>query len=552
MKTKLLSILLLLAFIHSFSQSEKNKRHIKEILSNPFSLTEKGKQITFDAIVKEADNFFKEKYPNKSFSELTYGEFRDSDFVKYQRWKHFWKYRLNNDGTLGDFTTSPKPSDIRKNNSSCNDSDYNVQWTNTNYDGNFGYQIDMGRVSSIGFHPTDESTFIVGAAFGGLWKTVDGGQSYINLNDDLPHTSVADIIIDSVNPDRIFIALSDIIWYGPSGIGVYESLDGGQTFNPTSLTFTLPQNIKIYEMDVNLNNPSEFLVATSNGLYRTDNYFNTNNRIISGNIRSVKYNLNSNNAHAGGNSGQYYLSINNGQSFSFHSDFGSGQVRISVSNKTNSGYVAITNGNELNQSTDFGVNFSSTVTTPESNNVVSFANNSDSTILLGNFECYKTDNNGNNIQATSHWLGNSGLPAVHVDQRNIYTNPLQDDYVYYCNDGGVFRYSVSNNSFENLSSNLFITQYYDIAVSQTDPNILGGGSQDNGNVTRNSNGQWESYAPTGDGMGQEIDFNDPSIRYFSYQLGGLNRWENGSRTDISPPNESFEGAWETPFKLDPK
>ena len=162
----------------------------------------------------------------------------------------------------------------------------------------------MGRANTIAFYPTDQDTFWVGASFGGIWKTTDGGQSYVNLNDDLPHNSIADIMIDPSNPDRIFVALSDIIWNSPSGIGVYESTDGGINFSPTSLTFSLIDGIRIYEMDRNPNNPAEFLVATSNGIYRTTDYFATNSNVQSGSFTSVKYNLNSNNVLVGGASGQ--------------------------------------------------------------------------------------------------------------------------------------------------------------------------------------------------------------------------------------------------------
>ncbi len=550
MKTTFLTLSLCLIQTFLWAQSPCEYRNIREILANPYT-NGKGQKTTFNDITQEADHFFSIKCPNLTRKEMASGAFKDDDFVKYERWKHFWKYRLNADGTLGDITTHKKNKQHRSSKTaSCSNANYQTNWSEVNYNGNFGYQIDMGRVSSIGFHPTAPNTFWVGAAFGGLWKTTDGGQTYSIVNDDLPHTAVADIIVDSTNPDRLFIALSDIVWYGPAGIGIYESTDGGVTFAPTSLTFTLPQNIRIYEIDVNPNDPSELLVATSDGLYRTDDYFATHTKIYSGDFRAVRYSLHSNDAYAGGASGEFYKSTDNGVTFTFDRDFGNGQVRISVSNKQASGYVALTNDTNLAVSSDFGQTFYQR-TIPETNSVVAFANGSDTNIAIGNFECYRSSNGGNSFQATTHWLGEQGLPFVHVDQRNIYTNPLQNDYIYYCNDGGVFRYSVSSNSFENLSRDLYITQYYDIAVSQTAANVLGAGSQDNGNVTRNANGQWQSYEPTADGMGQEIDFTNPAIRYYSIQLGALRRWNNGSLSYISPPNQNGKGAWETPFKLDP-
>ncbi|MEM9931081.1 MAG: GEVED domain-containing protein, partial [Bacteroidota bacterium] len=104
---------------------------------------------------------------------------------------------------------------------------------------------------------------------------------------------------------------------------------------------------------------------------------------------------------------------------------------------------------------------------------------------------------------------------------------------------------------ENLSDGLAITQYYDIAVAQTDANVVGGGSQDNGNVFRDENGNWRQYAPTGDGMNQEIDPTDAGTRFWAYQFGSLHRWRNGFNRFVKPPAVNYDGAWETPFKLDP-
>ena len=541
-------IILFFIFLSTVSMTSQDvPRDIEEILSNPYTMN--GRNILFKDIIEEADRFFKLKHSNRSKRELTEGEFRDGDFVKYQRWKHFWKYRLNSDGSLGDISHKESHSKLFRG-ARCDDSDLDVEWKETNYNGNFGYQIDMGRVNSLGFHPTDANTFYVGAAFGGLWKTTNGGNSYTNVSDNLPHNSVSDIIVDSVNPNKIFISLSDLVWFGPPSIGVYKTLDGGQKFSATSLSFDLPEGIRIYDMDVNPKNPAEFLVATSKGLYRTTDYFDTFSKVINSDVRTVKYSLNNKNVYVGGYNGQYYLSTNSGQSFNLQKDLGHGQVRIAVSNVPNSGYVAFTNSNKLHISSDHGENLTTKVL-PESNCVVSFANKEDSKITVGNFNCYESTDYGDTFTEISNWLGHSGLPVVHVDQRNIYTNPLQDNFVYYCNDGGVFRYSVPGKSFKNLSSDLFITQYYDIAVSQSDPNVLGAGSQDNGSMTRHSNGRWQSYVLSGDGMGQEIDTNNPNRRYFSYQYGGLRRWDSGIVTNIAPKGEDGKGDWETPFKLDP-
>ena len=105
---------------NSYSQSSKNPRDITSILSNPFykeasdsenlASRQTNQRLTFAEIVEEADAYFEKEYPGLSAKELTSGIFRDSKFVKYQRWKSFWKNHLNADGTLADYT---KPWDAQ-------------------------------------------------------------------------------------------------------------------------------------------------------------------------------------------------------------------------------------------------------------------------------------------------------------------------------------------------------------------------------------------------------------------------------------------------------
>ncbi|MBK8704265.1 MAG: hypothetical protein IPN33_12025 [Saprospiraceae bacterium] len=48
---------------------------------------------------------------------------------------------------------------------------------------NFGPANVSGRIISIAFHPTDSNIIYVGAAGGGLWKTVDYGAHWTPLTD---------------------------------------------------------------------------------------------------------------------------------------------------------------------------------------------------------------------------------------------------------------------------------------------------------------------------------------------------------------------------------
>jgi hypothetical protein len=143
----------------------------------------------------------------------------------------------------------------------------------------------IGRVNCAGFHPTDTNTFYVGVAQGGVWKTTDGGNSYIPLTDDLPITRISDITVDPTNPNTIYISVCDFEYIGKGlyldgkkrhthfGLGVYKSTDAGLTWNATGLTFQLTNGEAslIRKIVVNSTNSNELLACGVSGMYKSVN-----------------------------------------------------------------------------------------------------------------------------------------------------------------------------------------------------------------------------------------------------------------------------------------
>src|SRR5882672_3788285 len=96
-----------------------------------------------------------------------------------------------------------------------------------------------GRIDDIAAVESNPSTFYVGFATGGLWKT-NNGTTFTPIFDEQPVTSIGDIAIAPANPDVIYVGTGEPNNRQSSsfGAGVYKSIDGGKSFEAMGLTET--------------------------------------------------------------------------------------------------------------------------------------------------------------------------------------------------------------------------------------------------------------------------------------------------------------------------
>ena len=140
----------------------------------------------------------------------------------------------------------------------------------------------MGRINCITFHPTDSFTFWIGASQGGVWKTTDGGNSWVPLTDNLPVMAVSDIAVNPLDPDVIYLSTGDIEYIGYNtiaagrpvqfGSGLLKTINGGMTWDTTGLNFlpsqgqvTLLRRVFIHPTDTN-----RLVAGGANGVFVSD------------------------------------------------------------------------------------------------------------------------------------------------------------------------------------------------------------------------------------------------------------------------------------------
>src|ERR1700724_3055134 len=97
-----------------------------------------------------------------------------------------------------------------------------------------------GRVTVIEGVAADPRTLYVGAASGGVWKSVNGGHTWEPIFDDQPVASIGAIAVFQKSPDVVWVGTGEgnVRNSAAAGNGVYRSLDGGKTWTHLGLDAT--------------------------------------------------------------------------------------------------------------------------------------------------------------------------------------------------------------------------------------------------------------------------------------------------------------------------
>jgi hypothetical protein len=87
-----------------------------------------------------------------------------------------------------------------------------------------------GRVRALAVHPTDPTIMYAGAASGGVFKSIDGGETWFPSWEGPTSVSIAAISICRDHPETVWVATGEIQAGGGEsilGTGIYRSIDSG-------------------------------------------------------------------------------------------------------------------------------------------------------------------------------------------------------------------------------------------------------------------------------------------------------------------------------------
>ena len=450
-----------------------------------------------------------------------------------------------------------------------------------------------GRTLSLALDPADTSVIWMGAASGGLWKSTTGGigaNAWSYVETGFPSLGVSSILIDSTNPDIMYIGTGenygtqysfngvDIrVTRGMYGIGILKSTNGGANWFK-SLDWSYSSQHGVWKVIFNPKNRNILYAATSEGVWKSTNAGGNWAQILNylmavdleinpvdTNILYVSVgNLTNNipNADVG-----IYKTTNSGGTFSKLTGglpaTWSGKTTIDIYKKNPNRLIASV-ANDFSSlgiyiSTDAGATWLLQAGTSSNylgsqgwyTNPLHMKTDDSSKVMVGGVDLYGSVNGGANVVRKSFWnlwiIGQIVPPGgvegtsptyAHADHHEIIASYLDPNKLYIATDGGLFRSNDFGNTYFGCNGGYQTTQFYNgFANSETDSNFSLGGLQDNATARYEGTNAWRKVFG-GDGFWCAINSSNNNTAYIAYTYASIYRSNDGAINNfssVSPP-----------------
>ena len=461
-----------------------------------------------------------------------------------------------------------------------------------------GPAFTSGRVADIAIHPNNENVWYIAIGSGGVWKTVNSGTTWNPIFDKETTYSIGCITIDPTTPSTIWVGSgenvggrhvgfgdgiylskddgktwknmglkksehiskilihpenSDILWVAVQGPlwskggerGVYKSIDGGASWNKTlgNAEWTGATDLLI-----DPRNPDVLYAATwdrhrtvaaymgggpGSGIHKSTDGGETWEKLSTG---IPKVNL-----------GKIGLAMN---------PFNPNMIYAAIELERLTGGIFVSDNG--GQSWSKASNTVSGGTGPHYYQELYASPHKEGRLYLMNNYVKISEDHGKTFV-------NMNEKGKHVDSHAMAFKASDPNYVLFGTDGGLYE-SFDHTKTWKFISNLPVTQYYKVAVDDSEPfyNIYGG-TQDNGSHggpsrTRNEAGILNSdwWITLGaDGHQSATEPGNPDITYGEFQQGVLWRVDQttGETVFIQPQPAAGEPAerfnWDAPILVSP-
>lgn len=462
-----------------------------------------------------------------------------------------------------------------------------------------------GRISAIAAVASDPKTIVIGAASGGVWRSDNGGLSWIPLFDDQAVHSIGAVAINQRYPDVIWVGTGEGATRNSTSIGdgMYRSTDGGHSWTRVGLEGTERINrIALHPTDPDVAYVSALGPLWNDGgqrgVYKTTDGGESWVRVLAGpnertgatdvkmdphnpdklfaslwQFRRWPYRFES----GGPGSGLYY-SIDGGDSWTQltvedglpEGDLGRSVFAIAPSDPQRV-YALIEAGDSALIRSDNGgrdwitVNDEVNITIrPFYYTLLDVDPRDPDTVYNVESRVRRSIDGGRNFEYISAIDCCAPGTSVHIDTHAWWINPTDPEHMISGNDGGIAITRDGGDTWRFVE-NLPLAQFYHVAADDAHPYHVFGGLQDNGSwrgaaetfdVGGLRNLHWQEVA-FGDGFDTVPDPEIPDTGYGMSQGGNLSRWnlQTGEQRSIRPnpptPETELRFNWSAGFAIDP-
>src|SRR5579864_4946612 len=463
---------------------------------------------------------------------------------------------------------------------------------------NIGSATMSGRIAAVAaVNENGRLTVFIGAASGGVWKSVNGGTTFKPVFDRQPVQSIGAVAIDPSDPKIVWVGSGEA-WTRNSvsvGDGIYKSTDGGE--NWTNMGLKDSEHIAKILIDPKDGN-TVLACATGHvwndnderGVFKTTDGGNTWKKVLAGANGSTGCGMIATSPNesktvfasmwdfrrqgwtfrSGGPGSELYQSTDGGDHWTELNDGNSkglpakpwGLIALAVApSKPQVVYAMIeSKKSALFHSDDGGKTwnrldasrfmiwrpfyFANLIVDPKDENKVF---KPDGPLLL-------SVNGGQSFSSVGG--------GAHGDFHDVWIDPNNPNVVYTGDDGGLWRSEDGGTRWKH-QANLPTSQFYHVSVDNANPYHVYGGLQDNSSWVGDSsypggvtNSRWENIY-NGDGFWVFEDTSDPDYIYAEYQggtVGRVNRHTLEARPIQPLPNyneKKLRFNWNTPIHMSP-
>ncbi|MDP6569847.1 MAG: hypothetical protein QGF57_01245, partial [Candidatus Marinimicrobia bacterium] len=457
-----------------------------------------------------------------------------------------------------------------------------------------------GRITDLIIDSENPGTIYIGAASGGIYKTINNGMSWQQMFHQVPVISIGDLAIDPQNAEVLYAGTGEAnaSSYSFLGDGIWKSVNGGIDWIHSGLE----ESAYIARIIVDHSNSNRIFAAacgtlfssnSQRGVYRSLDGGTEWERVLFLNdstaaIDLVQHPVNPDILYAamwervrglnyrksGGESSGIWKTTDGGDTWSelnFGLPDGANVGRIGLAMSTsdpNTLYAFYDKHLEENEDYSFLGIYKTTnggVSWLQTNDQSIYAMNSrfgwyfgqvrvdpdnpDRVFALG-VDLVRTENGGESWETIAGYFNTN---EIHVDHHALEFDP-NTNRMFVGNDGGLYYSENYGNSWSHIN-NVPLTQFYAIEVDYQNPHRIYGGTQDN-NTIRTMTGElndWHSILG-GDGFYTLVNPTNSDIIFAEYQWGNLYRSTNGGDwMDYIGYNwQEDRTNWSSPLVMDPQ